>query len=104
MIFRHLQIKGSNYTHGYIRGVYYSTFYENSLDFFQGKIKAQELVEKPKHTDDQLMIDWWKQKAINRYLKLHEDGKLLPDVTYYNKMIHETYESGKQMFFSNVGR
>ena len=104
MIFRHLKIKASNYTHGYLRGVYYSSFYENSLNFFNGKISEDELIEKKKHSDDQLMIDWWREKAIKRYSKLHDEGNLLPEVTYYNKMIHENYKTGKDMFFKNVGR
>ena len=103
MIFRHLKIKGSDYTHGYTRGVYYSTFYENSLDFFNEKINEDELIEKKKFSDDQLMIDWWKAKAIERYSKLHDDGKLLPDVLYYNKMIGMDYESAKQQYFGRVG-
>jgi len=104
MIFRHLKLKSSNYTHGYLRGVYYSTFYDNSLEFFRDEIEESELIEKKKHSDDQLMIDWWKPKAINRYLKLHENGNLLPEVTYYSGMIHKSYQEGKDRYFSNVGR
>lgn len=104
MIFRHLKIKGSDYTHGYQRGVYYSTFYENSLDFFQEKCKIEDLTLKQKFTDDNLMIEYWREKAINRYSNLYDEGKLLPEVTYYNSMIGMSYNDAKEKFFHNVGR
>jgi hypothetical protein len=103
MIFRHLKLKQSNYTHGYNRGVYYSTFYENSLDFFRDKIGEEELKLKDKFDGDEKMIDWWRSKAIARYSKLFDEGKLLPEVTYYNTMINESYERNKDRFFSRVG-
>lgn len=104
MIFRHLKLKQSDYVHGYMRGVYYSTFYEESLDFLKGKWNPHvKLNLKEKFSDDQKMIDWWKPKAINRYCKLFDDGRLLPEVTYYNIMINESYETNKQRFFSRVG-
>ena len=104
MIFRHLKIKSSDYVHGYERGVYYATFYENSLDYFQGKIKENDLKEKQKHSDDQLMVDWWKERAIKRYVTLQKEDRLLPEVLYYNTMINDSYENSKERFFSNVGR
>jgi hypothetical protein len=103
MIFRHLKIKQSEYTHGYMRGVYYSTFYENSLEFLKEKIKGVDLKLKDKFDGDGKMIDWWRDKAINRYLKLHEEGTLKPEVTYYNSMIHESYKTNKDRFFDRVG-
>ena len=102
MIFRHLKIRQSNYTHGYLRGVYYSSFYDKSLEFLRGECKLEDLTLKEKFTD-QKMIDWWRPKAINRYIKLHDAGELLPEVLYYNKMIHESYETNKNRFFSRVG-
>jgi hypothetical protein len=104
MIFRHIKLKASDYAHGYERGVYYSTFYENALDFFQGKIPMEKLIEKDKHKNDADMISWWKPKAIERYKKLHNDNLLLPEVMYYNSMINQSYSVSKEMFFSNVGR
>ena len=103
MIFRHLKIKQSNYTHGYERGVYYSAFYDKTLDFLCGRCNITELTLKDKF-EYQQMLDWWRPKAMSRYLKLHEEGKLLPEVTYYNSMIHQSYDNNKERFFRNVGR
>ena len=66
MIFRHLKIKASDYVHGYERGVYYSTFYENSLDFFQNKITVDKLVEKEKHKNIKAkQIITYKSRILN---------------------------------------
>ena len=104
MIFRHLKLKASNYVHGYERGVYYSTFYDKSKEFFKDEVKLDELTLKDKFSDDSNMVDYWREKAIKRYIKLHENGNLLPEITYYNSMIHQTYNDCKEKFFHNVGR
>lgn len=103
MIFRHLKIKQSDFVHGYMRGVYYSTFYENSLEFLRGENWDSKWKLKDKFDDDQKMIEWWRPKAINRYCKLFDEGGLLPEVSYYNVMIHEPYEKNKDRFFNRVG-
>mgnify|MGYP000229625936 FL=1 len=46
MIFQTLKIKASDYTHGYERGVYYSSFYENTKEFLQNKISEKDLILK----------------------------------------------------------
>lgn len=105
MIFKHLKIKGSNYQHGYMRGVYYSCFYENSREFFTGQVEEKDLVMKKKVAEDvDGIIDWWKPKARARYLKLLENDMLKPEVSYYNTMINNDYEWAKKNFFSEVGR
>jgi hypothetical protein len=105
MIFRHLKIKASNYTHGYMRGVYYSCFYDNTREFLRGEIKEEDLKMKQRVVEDvDGIINWWRPKARARYVKLLEAGNLKPDVTYYNKMINEDYQTSKDMFFAEVGR
>ena len=105
MIFQSLNIKTSNYTHGYERGVYYSCFYENSKEFFQNKIGEEQLKMKELFKrDSDAIMEWWRPKAIERYKKLKSEGNLKPDILYYNKMIGMTYEEAKTNFFSEVGR
>jgi hypothetical protein len=103
MIFRHLKIKSGDYQHGFERGVYYSCFYDQTLQYLRGKCKLKSLKLKPMFEDENL-ISYWKEKAIKRYSKLHDEDKLLPEVTYYNAMINESYETAKNKFFNNVGR
>ena len=105
MIFQSLNIKTSDYTHGYERGVYYSCFYENTKEFLQNKISEDELKMKELFKrDTDAIMEWWKPKAIERYKKLKSEGNLKSDILYYNKMIGMSYEEAKTNFFSEVGR
>ena len=105
MIFQALNIKTSDYTHGYERGVYYSCFYENTKEFLQNKIGEDELKMKELFKrDTDAIMEWWKPKAIERYKKLKSEGNLKSDILYYNKMIGMSYEEAKTNFFSEVGR
>lgn len=105
MIFSELKIQSSKYTHGYERGVYYSGIYENFKDFFQNKISEEQLIMKPKFEKDiNGMVEWWRPKAINRYIKLHAENNLKPEILYYNTMIQKDYEDCKNKFFADVGR
>jgi len=96
MIFQSLNIKTSDYTHGYERGVYYSCFYENTKEFLQNKISEDELKMKELFKrDTDAIMEWWKPKAIERYKKLKSEGNLKSDILYYNKMIGMSYEEAK---------
>ena len=102
-IFGKLDIKLSNYVHGYNRGVYWSPFFENTREFLCNKISENDLIVKPNSSYDD-KIKWWKAKAINRYLNLKKDNRLKPDVLYYNEIINMTYDEAKHKFFGEVGR
>lgn len=105
MIFQSLNIKASEYTHGYERGVYYSCFYENTKEFLQNKIQEDQLKMKDLFKrDTDAIMEWWRPKAIERYKKLKSEGNLKSDILYYNKMIGMSYEEAKSNFFSEVGR
>lgn len=105
MIFQELKLKTHEYVHGYERGVYYSCFYENTKDFLCNKITEDKLVMKPLFKGDtQAILDWWRPKAKDRYLKLKSENNLKPEVLYYNSMLDMTYDQAKQNFFKEVGR
>lgn len=106
IIFRELGITASKYNHGFERGVYYATFYDQSRDFLSRKMTdlSKLTVRKRFETDTVGMVDWWKKKAINRYTKLHEENRLKPEILYYNKMVDMNYSEAKERFFSEVGR
>lgn len=106
IIFRELGISGAKYNHGYERGVYYACFYENTKEFLTNKLtdEKQLKLKKRLETDTTGMIDWWKKKAINRYTKLHEEGRLKPEILYYNQMVDMSYDKAKKTYFSEVGR
>ncbi len=106
IIFRELGITASKYNHGFERGVYYATFYDQTKDFLTGKLQneAEMTIRKRFETDSKGMIDWWRKKAINRYTKLHTENRLKPEILYYNRLIDLTYEQAKKEFFDEVGR
>jgi len=105
MIFQTLNVKTQDYVHGYERGVYYSPFYSNTKEYLCGKITDDQLVMKQLFVDDKkAILDWWKPKAKDRYLKLKKEGNLKTDTLFYNKMIGMSYTDAKNNFFNEVGR
>jgi hypothetical protein len=104
-VFSQLGIKASDYVHGFQRGTYYSSFYENTRDFLCDKITENELVMKPLFAGDKnLILEWWRPRAIERYKKLRSEGKLKSDVLYYNDMIGMEYNEAKERYLNEVGR
>ena len=105
MIFKACGVKQSTYCHGFTRGVYYSSFYENTKEFLCRKITEDKLVMKPLFKDDtNAILDWWKPKAIERYKKLKTEGRLNPEKLFYNKMSDLNYDDAKKLYFHDVGR
>ena len=105
MIFKACGIKSTDYHHGYQRGCYYSCFYQNGFDFLRGEIDESKLVMKPLFQRDvQAVLDWWKPKAIKRYQKLKQEGRLNGEKLFYNTVRGMTYEEAKKAFAGAVGR
>jgi hypothetical protein len=50
------------------------------------------------------ILNWWRQKAIDRYKKLKLESKLKGDILYYNDMIGMTYDEAKEKYLNEVGR
>jgi hypothetical protein len=105
MIFNELGIKQSSYNHGFKRGVYLAQMYENGNEFLRGEIEQSSLVMKDKFVKgDEYSIQWWREKAKKRYLKLVEDGKVKPEVLWYLPIIGMSWEEAKQTYIKEVGR
>ena len=104
-IFKECGIKSGNYNHGFKRGVYLAMMYENGNEFLCSKIEESELVMKKKFEEGEEYIKkWWKNKAINRYTKLLEEGKIKPEHLYYIDAIGMDWETMKQTYLKEVGR
>jgi hypothetical protein len=106
IIFRELGISASKYNHGFERGVYYACFYERSRDFLCHQLTSEAELKLTKRfeTDATGMIDWWRKKATNRYIKLHAENRLKPEILYYNKLIDMSFPKAKKEYFDEVGR
>ena len=105
MIFKAVGVKGSDYQHGFKRGIFYADIYENGREFLRGEIEEKDLKMKQKYSDDSdYIINWWKPKAIKRYTKLHSEGRLKPEKLFYGDIVGKTWEETKEMYLSEVGR
>jgi hypothetical protein len=104
-IFKELGIKGNEYDHGFQRGVYFAQMYENGNQFLCSKIEEKDLILKEKFAKgNEYTIKWWKDKAIKRYEKLYEEGKIKPEVLFYVDAIGMTWDDMKEKYLKEVGR
>ena len=104
-IFKELGIKGNAYDHGFQRGVYFAQMYENGNEFLCSKIEEKDLILKEKFAKgNAYTVKWWKDKAIKRYEKLFEEGKIKPEVLFYVNAIGMTWEQMKDNYLKEVGR
>lgn len=105
MIFDELEIKQSDYCHGYERGVYFSQFYENTREFLCRKITEDQLVMKDYIKGDiQSVLDWWKPKAISRYLKLKQENRLSKEKLFYDDLKGKSWKDAKDKYLNKVGK
>ena len=104
-IFKHLGIKGKDYEHGFHRGVFFANMYDNGLEYLRNEIEDKDLRMKPKFENDiDYIMNWWKPKAIRRYVKLYDNHKLKPEVLFYGDIVGKTWEETKKQYIGEVGR
>jgi hypothetical protein len=104
-IFRDLGIKKKTYEHGFKRGVFFANMYENGLEFLRGEIDDSDLILKKKFVGDfEYTYRWWKKKAVRRYTKLYNEGRLKPEKLFYSKMLGMTWYQARKEYLSEVGR
>lgn len=105
LIMQELGLKQSNYSHGFNRGVYYCSLYENTKEFLCGTVDESKLILNKKIQHDLSdVLNWWKPKAIDRYKKLSLEGKIKPEILYYNQLFGKSWEQTKEQFLGEVGR
>lgn len=105
MIFKELGIKSTHYQHGFKRGVYFAMMYDNGNEFLQNKIDESQLKMQKKFTEgDEYTMKWWKPKAIRRYAKLFDEGRIKPEPLFYLDIIGMTWEKAKETYLKEVGR
>lgn len=105
MIFKELGIKQSHYQHGFKRGVYFAQMYDNGNEFLRNEIDESQLKLKKKFEDgDEYTMNWWKPKAIRRYEKLFDEGRIKPEPLFYLDIIGMSWEDAKEKYLKEVGR
>tara|TARA_R110001592_G_scaffold9794_2_gene51665 strand:- start:312 stop:1358 length:1047 start_codon:yes stop_codon:yes gene_type:complete len=85
MIFSKLKIQSGKYQNEQSKGVYYIPIHENTKEFLRNEIKEDKLVVSHKLHKEKY-IDWWKQKAIKRYLQLHKNNQLKQTPLWYEDL------------------
>ena len=104
-VFRHMGIKVKEYEHGFKRGVFFANMYDNGLEYLRSEIEESELVMKKKFVEDYDYINrWWKKKAIKRYTKMLEQGRIKDETLFYNDMFDMTWEQAREKYLTDVGR
>ena len=79
--------------------------YDNGLEYLRKEIQEKELQMKKKFTDDSdYIMNWWKPKAVRRYVKLYEDNRIKPEVLFYGDIVGKTWEETKKQYIGEVGR
>ena len=105
MIFKAVGVKVSTYMHGFKRGIFYADIYENGKEFLRGELEEKDLIMRKKYNDDSdYVMKWWKPKAIRRYTKLFDEGKLKPEKLFYGDIVGKTWEETKEQYLGEVGR
>lgn len=105
MIFKAVGIKPSEYQHGFKRGIYFADIYENGKEFLRGEIEEKDLKMKKKYVEDSdYIMKWWKPKAVKRYSKLFDEGRLKPEKLFYGDIVNTTWEETKKKYLGEVGR
>ena len=104
-VFRHMGIKVKEYEHGFKRGVFFANMYDNGLEYLRNEIDDSELVMKKKFVEDYDYINrWWKKKAIKRYTKMLEQGRIKDETLFYNDMFNMTWKQAKEKYLNDIGR
>jgi hypothetical protein len=104
-IFKELGIKGNAYDHGFQRGVYFAPIYQNGNEFLKSNIEEKDLILNDKFAKgNEYTTKWWKDKAIKRYTKLHDEGRIKPEVLFYVDAIGMTWEQMQEAYLKEVGR
>lgn len=102
-VFSHLKIRG--YEHGFHRGVYFASIYDNTIPFLKNEIEESELKMKLKYEEDYEYINrWWKKKAIRRYESMISQNRIKPEKLFYGDIVGISWDKCKEMYLKEVGR
>ena len=87
------------------RGIYYSTFYNNTREFLRGEIEEDQLVKQFDGSVDALTQLWKEKYAAKRITNLMKsDRQNLTETLFYDDIIGMTWEECKEKYLGDVGR
>ena len=87
------------------RGIYYSTFYNNTREFLRGEIEEDQLVKQFDGSVEALTQLWKEKYAAKRITNLMKsDRQNLTETLFYDDIIGMTWEECKTKYLGDVGR
>jgi hypothetical protein len=93
------------YETAHSRGIYYTTFYENSREFLRKEIDESGLGKKRFNDSVEYLTNLWKTKhAAKRLKSLQEKGIYNTNTLCYDSMIGLSWEETKEKYLGDVGR
>ena len=87
------------------RGIYYSTFYNNTREFLRGEIEEDQLVKQFDGSVEALTQLWKEKYAAKRITNLMKsDRQNLTETLFYDDIISMSWEECKEKYLGDVGR
>ena len=87
------------------RGIYYSTFYNNTREFLRGEIEEDQLVKQFDGSVEALTQLWKEKYAAKRITNLMKsDRQNLTETLFYDDIIGMTWEECKEKYLGDVER
>jgi hypothetical protein len=92
LLYDKLSINKSKYKNEQSKGVYFMELYENTNKFLRNEISNGILTPNIK-CDLDVLLKWWRNKAVKRYEKLQQDNKLQTDTLWYEELSSQNVKS-----------
>jgi len=91
LIFKYLGIDKKRYMSEHRKGLYFADIYNNGREFLCDEISETDLIVNDRFDSD--LLEWWQTKAIKRYTKLHDEGRLDENTLWYDDLNENTIKS-----------
>ena len=88
------------------RGIYYSTFYENSREFLRGEIEQEQLIRNSNDGSVESLTQLWKEKYAAKRINnlMNAERQNLTETLFYDDIIGMSWEECKAKYLGDVGR
>lgn len=87
-IYSRLNVDTSEFMIEQPKGVYFMELYHNTKEFLRDEIHAKDLEPNMKYTQ---LMDWWKKKAVKRYLDLHKKKAVSNQTLWYENFKEDEF-------------
>jgi len=94
LIYRYLDIDQNKYKSELRRGIYFCSFYNNTKEFLCGETKEKKLEMNDRiDRGSDYNLEWWKDKAVKRYVKLQQQKRLNKNNLWYESIDPNLFKS-----------